>query len=260
MSLIFIIISFSASVVGAICGIGGGVIIKPALDAFGGVPIATINFLSGCTVLGMTSYSVLTSLGKDQGSIDIGLGVPLGVGSIVGGLCGNIFFDMISSLLPNPDTLGFVQAALLMITVVATMLYTLRKEALKSLMISGALPCFCVGCALGMVSSFLGIGGGPINLMVLSFCFGMDAKIAAQNSLFIILLSQAASTARTLLMGCPVFELHLLLGMIVAGVSGGVAGRNINRRIDAASVDRLFLLLMGAIVLICIYNMSCYLA
>ncbi|MBQ2105458.1 MAG: sulfite exporter TauE/SafE family protein, partial [Lachnospiraceae bacterium] len=52
-------ICFLASVIGAICGIGGGVIIKPALDAFGIMDVSTISFLSGCTVLSMTTYSVI---------------------------------------------------------------------------------------------------------------------------------------------------------------------------------------------------------
>lgn len=33
--LVFLIVCFGASIVGAICGIGGGVIIKPVLDSFG---------------------------------------------------------------------------------------------------------------------------------------------------------------------------------------------------------------------------------
>ena len=56
--LIFLIVSFGASIAGAICGIGGGVIIKPALDAVGVLDVATISFLSGCTVLTMSCYSV----------------------------------------------------------------------------------------------------------------------------------------------------------------------------------------------------------
>ncbi|MEI3183290.1 MAG: sulfite exporter TauE/SafE family protein [Lachnospiraceae bacterium] len=39
------------------------------------------------------------------------------------------------------------------------------------------------------MSSFLGIGGGPINLVVLLYFFSMDTKAAAQNSLYIILFS-----------------------------------------------------------------------
>ena len=44
--LLVFLICFFASVVGAICGIGGGVIIKPALDAFGIMGVSTISFLS----------------------------------------------------------------------------------------------------------------------------------------------------------------------------------------------------------------------
>ena len=53
------LVCFLASVVGAICGIGGGVIIKPVLDAFGIMDVATISFLSGCTVLSMRLYSLV---------------------------------------------------------------------------------------------------------------------------------------------------------------------------------------------------------
>ena len=49
--VLFFIISFLASIAGAICGIGGGVIIKPLLDSFGLMDVKTISFLSGCTVL-----------------------------------------------------------------------------------------------------------------------------------------------------------------------------------------------------------------
>ena len=48
--VVFILVSFGASIIGAICGIGGGVIIKPTLDAFGLLEVSAINFLSGCTV------------------------------------------------------------------------------------------------------------------------------------------------------------------------------------------------------------------
>ena len=55
--LVFLIVCFGASIVGAICGIGGGVIIKPVLDSFGVLDVTAISFLSGCTVLSMTTYS-----------------------------------------------------------------------------------------------------------------------------------------------------------------------------------------------------------
>lgn len=57
-SILFFCVSFFASIAGAICGIGGGVIIKPVLDMLGLASVATISFLSGCTVLSMSCYTV----------------------------------------------------------------------------------------------------------------------------------------------------------------------------------------------------------
>ena len=57
--LICILVSFLASVIGSICGIGGGVIIKPVLDAWNLYSVSTISFISGCIVLSMSAYSVL---------------------------------------------------------------------------------------------------------------------------------------------------------------------------------------------------------
>ena len=62
MEILVLCIAFGASIVGAICGIGGGVIIKPLLDAFGIASVAEISFLSGCTVLSMSCYSVVKAL------------------------------------------------------------------------------------------------------------------------------------------------------------------------------------------------------
>ena len=65
MLTLFLLICFGASVLGSICGIGGGIIIKPLLDAFGVLDAATVSFLSGVTVLSMTAYSVVKN--KEDG-------------------------------------------------------------------------------------------------------------------------------------------------------------------------------------------------
>ena len=50
-----------------------------------------------------------------------------------------------------------------------------------------------IGVFLGIISSFLGIGGGTSNVAVLFFFFSMEAKEAAKNSLYIIIFSQISS-------------------------------------------------------------------
>ncbi|MGC6176872.1 hypothetical protein [Lacrimispora sp. 38-1] len=51
MQIFYFLVSFLASIIGAICGIGGGVIIKPTLDLLHLASVSSINFLSGCKVL-----------------------------------------------------------------------------------------------------------------------------------------------------------------------------------------------------------------
>ena len=82
----FFLICFIASIIGAICGIGGGIIIKPALDSFGILDVATISFLATCTVLAMTTYSVLRNKLNGSSHVNISETMPLIIGSIIGGI------------------------------------------------------------------------------------------------------------------------------------------------------------------------------
>ncbi len=59
-----VLIAFLASFVGSISGIGGGIIIKPVLDLTGQMPIETVNFLSGITVLTMTTSTLIQNFFK----------------------------------------------------------------------------------------------------------------------------------------------------------------------------------------------------
>ena len=48
MMILFVFaVCFCASTIGGICGIGGGVVIKPLLDATGVMSVSTVSFLSG---------------------------------------------------------------------------------------------------------------------------------------------------------------------------------------------------------------------
>lgn len=253
--IVFFLVSFLASIVGAICGIGGGVVIKPVLDMLGLESVTTISFLSGCTVLSMSCYSVTRSLVKGDSGVALRTGTPLAIGAALGGLAGKQLFDLVKSLFENQGRVGAVQAACLGVITLGTLVYTVNKSRVVTHKIDSAAVCVVIGLALGMMSSFLGIGGGPINLVVLYFFFSMDTKTAASNSLYIILFSQLASLLSTLLTGTvPAFRWPVLLVMVCGGVGGGVVGRLLNRRMDNRLVERLFIGLMGVIVLICVYN------
>lgn len=262
MLLVFIpvfAVCFFSSVIGAICGIGGGVIIKPVLDALGVLPVSTINFLSGCTVLSMTTYSVLRSRISGASQIDFKTATPLAIGAAIGGLVGKDLFSLVEGLFATPNTAGAVQAAVLMVITFGTLVYTINKEKVATKQVTSAVACAVIGLFLGIMSSFLGIGGGPINLVVLYYFFSMETKEAAQNSLYIILFSQAASTIRSVLtMDLASISIGLIVGMVTYGILGGIAGRSVNKHIDAKRVDKLFIGLMVVIVLINVYNIAKY--
>lgn len=252
---VFLLISFGASVAGAICGIGGGVIIKPVLDAFGMLSISAISFLSGCTVLAMTCYSVIKGKICRESLLDMKLGTPLAIGAAFGGVAGKSMFQAVSSLFADKDMVGAVQAACLLLITLGTLIYMVKKDKIHTHHVTHPLICVLIGLVLGILSSFLGIGGGPVNLVVLFFFFSMNTKEAAQNSLYIILFSQITGIFITLITGTiPEFSVRLLVLMAAGGILGGVTGRRINKRIDVKVVDKLFLFLMAVIIGINLYN------
>ena len=257
--LIFFLVALTASIVGAICGIGGGVIIKPVLDLLHLETVAAISFLSGCTVLSMSCYSVGRAMLAGERRVSLSTGTPLALGAAAGGLLGSQLFSAVKAMFDNPNTIGSVQAVCLAIVTAGTLAYTLNKERIRTLRVENKAACVVIGLFLGSMSSFLGIGGGPINLVVLYFFFSMDTKTAASNSIYIILFSQAASMLMTLLTRTvPTFELLALALMVLGGILGGVIGRKVNKRLDNAAVDKLFIGLMVVIIGISIYNVWQY--
>ncbi len=255
MAVIFLVVSFLASIAGAICGIGGGVIIKPVLDLCHLASVSTISFLSGCTVLSMSCYSVSKNILSGDNQVDFRIGTPLAIGAAAGGVIGKQLFSIIKAMFANPNTVGSIQAACLAVITLMTLIYTLLKKRIPSYHFKGIGICIAIGLVLGVFSSFLGIGGGPINLVVLFFFFSMDTKTAAQNSLYIILFSQITSLVTTLITHTvPEFELLSLILMVAGGIGGGMAGRKINKRMDNEAVDKLFIVLMAIIILISVFN------
>lgn len=252
-------ISFLATTVGAICGIGGGVVIKPVMDASGLFPVDTINFLSGCTVLSMAAYSVARSRISGEDPADMRLALPLAVGAAAGGWCGRSAFALVQGLFPDPDAAAAVQAVALLAITVGTLAYTLCRGRIRSLHVANPAAIGALGLALGFLSSFLGIGGGPVNLVVLFYFFSMDIKVAAQCSLLVILFSQVTSTVTALhTQDLSDVDPVALAGMVVAGIAGGIVGRRVNARLDSTTVDGLFVAIMAIIICITIYNFQKY--
>ena len=255
MELFYLIISFFTSLVGAICGIGGGVIIKPTMDMLALADAATVSFLSGCTVLAMSTYNVGKGILSGESAVDYKISTPLSLGACIGGIFGKQLFSMVKDWSGDVVMVGRIQAFCLMLVTIGTLLYTLFRAKIRTRKITGVFFCVVIGLILGLMSSFLGIGGGPINLVVFYYFFSMDTKTAAQNSLYTIFFSQLSALLTSFVTkSVPDFEMIALLLMIAGGIIGGAAGRKCNKKISAKVVEYLFIGLMVVIIGISAWN------
>ncbi len=252
--IILLAVGFLASVVGAICGIGGGVVIKPVLDSIGFAKADTISFLSGLTVLCMSGYSMIKSFANKE-KVDLTTTTPLAVGAALGGIAGKRLFNVIKSNSANPSFVGGIQAASLGVATFLTLIYTLKAKNIKTKKTTNPLVCAIIGLVLGLMSSFMGIGGGPFNLAVLSYFFSMETKEAGRSSLYIILVSQIFSLLTTFVTNSvPDFKVGWVVIMAASGIAGGIVGRNINKQISARKVEKLFIAFLFVIIAISIFN------
>ena len=255
MELLFLLVALFACTIGKICGMGGGVIIKPVLDAFGLLSVATINFYSACTVTAMSGWSVGKALRSGKRQLDLRVSTPLAVGAALGGFGGKSLYARAAALFADPNAAGGIQAAILFVLTFLTFFYTLRKSRLRCWHITNMFVCALIGFALGFLGSFLGIGGGPFNMAALYLFFSMPTKQAAENSLYVILISQIAGLLKTFFSAAvPVFQPLLLIGMVICGLLGSELGNMLNKRLSDKAATRSFEAAMLLVMAISIYN------
>lgn len=252
--ILYGLICFVATTIGSISGIGGGVIIKPLLDISSPLSAGTISFLSGCTVLSMSVASLIQSR-KSEIKVDGKATTALAIGAAFGGVAGKVLFSMIEAASENASLISTLQNIILALLTVFVAVYVLCKDRIRTTEIDSHVVRLMIGLALGCAGAFLGIGGGPINLVVLYFFFSMDTKTAALSSIYIIFFSQTASLLYTLAAGeVPAFDLITLLVMAGCGILGGIFGRFLSGRLSAKGTDKLFFCVLIVITGIAIAN------
>lgn len=254
MYLLFCAVTLFACILGTICGMGGGVIIKPVLDAAHIMSVSAVNFISGIVVIGMTLWTIGKSLLKKESVLQLNITIYLAASAAVGGILGKQLFQSVAQCFENPDTAAGIQGICLFLATVATLLYTIKKDHIQSRNITSVFARILIGFILGVFGAFLGIGGGPFNVAILCYFFSMETKVATQNSLLIILFSQAASTLKAAISnGIAPVPMVLLILMIFVGIIGSEIGRRLNRKLNNRQATWC---LEGAMILI--MGISCY--
>ncbi|WP_208586083.1 sulfite exporter TauE/SafE family protein [Gracilibacillus suaedae] len=255
MFIIYFIVGLFASTLGAVAGLGGGVIIKPTLDLLGHFDLATIGILSAATVLSMASVSLMKCRKNKAMKVDRTTSSIIAVGSIIGGGSGKALFNLLTISLNIPTITAIIQSTVLASLLLLIYIYFKKKHKLNTFVLENKLIILGVGFTLGLLSAFLGIGGGPINVAILSLFFSMNTKNAGINSIFIIFFSQLAALV---LIACTTgygnSDLSMLYYMIPGGILGGIIGSTIVTRLSNRHVEKIFNISILFIIGMNVYN------
>ena len=253
--IISVIVIFFACTVGATVGLGGGVIIKPVLDSMSFCTVDIVNFISSCAVFAMSiSYIIRHKIKKTKFDKKIALLVSLG--AVIGGYLGNRLFNLALKSFSNSRIVVTIQAILIMLFVGFAVFYINKKNA-KTFHIKNPVGVIMTGLALGALNSFLGIGGGPINITVLFLMFSLMVKDGAVYSICVVFFCQLSNLLT--LFFTNRFEPYkdyvfiVVLGLIAA-VIGGLCGSTLNKKLSEKTVRIVFTCVMGLVFAINVYN------
>lgn len=242
-----------ATTLGAFVGLGGGVIIKPILDFIGAEPRMQVDFLSSTAVFTMSVVSTLRYI-KNKVEFKKDIIFLISFGSIAGGWLGNKSMDLLSTVI-DQEKVRCVQAFVLVALLLAVCFYVSKGR--KSFHIKNNVAILFVGLMLGFFASFLGIGGGPVNVAVLALLFSLSVKESAVYSVAIIFFSQL-SKLTTLFVSTGIepyaHQWKTLIFILPAAILGGIIGSKFNRKFDDKLIRKVFSAVMILLVALNVYN------
>ena len=266
--LTILLVSIVAGFVGALFGLGGGVLIIPFLTLVEGVPVPLAVGASIVSVVATSSASAATYV-QDH-LTNLRLGMFLEIGTVAGAITG----AFVSVFLPASALFILFGIILLYATMVMIRARgidfpaNVRPDKTSRILALGSqyedqslnrvvkyevtrtpLTVF-IGYFAGIVSGLLGVGGGVINVPTMNLVSKVPVKVASATSNFIIGVTAAASASVYLLRG----DVHpLLAAPLIIGVAGGaLLGTKVLKVTPPTRVKVAFGILLAAISLLMI--------
>ncbi len=250
---IYSLVILAATTLGAFVGLGGGVIIKPVLDFIGAEPRMQVDFLSAVAVFTMSIVSTTKQI-RNKVSFEKNIILFIAAGSIAGGFLGSYCMDSLS-IVAEQGIVRCIQAFTLAILLAAVSIYVAKDR--KSFHIKNNFAILLVGLSLGFIASFLGIGGGPINVAVLTLFFSMNVKESAVYSVAIIFFSQLSKLI-TIFASSGIqpyaHQWKTLIFILPMAVLGGFIGSKFNRKFDDKLIRKVFVAVMILLIILNVYN------
>lgn len=218
----------TAGVISGLLGVGGGIVMVPALTLGLGYPFLDAKGLSLFAILGTGSMGVFTH--DEFGNVDLRTGALLGVSGVLGNGAGYV----LSLSTPEP--------------VFRTLFGILLVAAAARIWIGDPSPPdvtddsptwvpVAVGLVAGVAASFFGIGGGVLFVPALAL-LGFPIHVAVGTSLLGVLVNGVSGSVLHYVGG----HLDLVAGtaVLIAAVGGARVGALLANRLDPSRLRRVF--------------------
>jgi hypothetical protein len=209
-------------------GSGGSIVTLPVLVYVAGIPTHQAVGMS-LVIVGSTS-AVGSLLHVRRGSFSLKAGAFFAASGMVGAFVGAKFTHLVSA----PVLLLLFGA--LMLVVGIRMLRSGESTAQSQQ--CRPLRCLATGVAVGVLTGFLGVGGGFLILPALVLFAGLEMKTAIGTSLAVIAVNCLGGFIGQL--RYVDFDWRLTLGFLAAAVAGMFAGTALAGRLPSSALRRGF--------------------
>ncbi|MCX6354330.1 MAG: sulfite exporter TauE/SafE family protein [Candidatus Aureabacteria bacterium] len=259
-TLINFAISCGAGVLGALLGIGGGVILVPALTLLLGVDI---RCAAGASIISVIATSIgSSSMYIKSGMANMRLAMFLEVGTVSGALMGAFAAGVISSRWLHiifALVLFYIAYAMFRGREVDSKVSTACDNWAKRLRLGGCYHdeskgkeiCYGVrhtpeglgvSCIAGVMSGLLGLGGGFMKVPAMNLMMGVPFKAASTTSNFMIGVTAAAGAGVYFARGdiLPFVAAPIATGVIM----GSLLGARLMKRVHGRMLSILFAVLL----------------
>ena len=243
ITLLLIVLGFVAGLIGALAGLGGGIIITPILALHFGVPI---RVAIGTSLVAVITTSVASSaVHLQRHTTDIRLGMTLGLATAMGAAITAYFAGYV-----NRGVLEILFAAFLLYAAISLLRGKGGDEGAPVIR-SSEIPDYTpknyplgLGSSLvaGGLSGLLGIGGGPIKVPVMYLFMEVPLIVATATSNFMIGVTAASSGFVYFRRGDILASLAAPLGVGV--FAGSLLGARLAPRVHAKYVIYLLVVVM----------------
>jgi uncharacterized membrane protein YfcA len=253
--LVIVLLGGGVGLLSGMFGVGGGFLTTPLLIVYG-IPPTVAAATSASQVTGASVSGVLAHFRRN--GVDVKMGATMVAGGVVGAMLGAILFHWLQKT-GQIDTV----IALIYVVLLGTIGVMMARESLQSIgalhrgapaparkrrhhPLVAALPLrtryyrsglyisplapLLLGCATGVLTTLLGVGGGFIIVPAMLYLLGMSTQMVVGTSLFQTLFVTAAATMAHAT-GTRAVDIVLAALLLVGSVTGAQVGARMASRI-----------------------------